>query len=70
VGRKKQAAIRKLLQALRGELYKDRPDFLKDLNDAIRRQFGTCVAAEGGDTSNLKWVLGIASHDPSRSSSG
>jgi hypothetical protein len=60
VGRKKQAAIRKLLQALRGELYKDRPDFLKVLDDAMKRQFGRCVTAEGGDTSNVKWVLGIA----------
>ncbi len=35
-GRKTQAAIRKLLKTLPGKLYKDRPDFLKALDDAIK----------------------------------
>jgi len=35
-GRKTQDAIRKLLKTLPGRLYKDRPDFLKALDDAIK----------------------------------
>jgi type I restriction enzyme M protein len=35
-GAKQQEAIRKLLKALPGRLFKDRPDFLKVLEDAIR----------------------------------
>jgi type I restriction enzyme M protein len=35
-GRKQQEAIRKLLKTLQGRLFKDRPDFLKVLDDAIK----------------------------------